>query len=128
MESLQVRTGTISLMILDDNGEERGVFKFNPQDVESAKQVYALQEELEVKSKEFEKQEKLCKTDQDKIELLSEVVQYFKSCIDRCFGEGTSQLVFGDANTLSMFYDFLEGITPYYQKASKQRMAKYSKK
>ena len=62
MDSLQVRTGQISLRILDDEGEERGIFSFNPEDVESAKQVVLLQEELKVKNEEFDKQIEECET------------------------------------------------------------------
>ena len=126
MESLQVRTGQISLRILDDAGEERGIFRFNPEDVESARRVVALQKELDEKQREFELKSATCETSQGKVDMLSEVVSYFKGLVDQCFGEGSSKLVFGDANTLSMFYDFFEGIIPYYQKASEKRMSKYA--
>ncbi len=128
MESLQIRTGEIKLQILDDNGDERGIFKFNPEDVHVAKQVFGLKDEFDMKQAEFQEKTKLCKTDQEKIELLNEVVDYFEGLIDSCFGEGTSELVFGGAKTLSMFEDFFVGITPYYQKASEKRMAKYGVK
>lgn len=39
MESLQIRTGRIRLEILDDTGNSRGIFSFNPTDVESAKKL-----------------------------------------------------------------------------------------
>ena len=78
MESLQVRTGQISLRILDDSGEERGIFRFNPQDVEVAKRVLDLQGELEIKNKEFEEQVTKCETTEEKVNLLAEMVKYFK--------------------------------------------------
>lgn len=127
MDSLQVRTGQVSLRILDDSGEERGIFRFNPEDVESAKKVLSLQEELTIKNEEFIKRNSECKTADERIALLSETVTYFRGLIDNCFGEGTSDLVFGNAHTLSMFSDFIEGITPYYTEASAKRTAKYKK-
>ena len=127
MDSLQVRTGQVSLRILDDAGEERGIFRFNPEDVESAKRVLELQDELVRKNDEFKEANKNCKTADERIALLSETVNYFRGLIDNCFGEGTSDLVFGNAHTLSMFSDFIEGITPYYAQASKKRTAKYRK-
>ncbi len=127
MDSLQVRTGQVSLRILDDSGEERGIFRFNPEDIESARKLLALQEELEVKNEEFTKRNAECKTADERIALLSETVTYFRGLIDNCFGEGTSDLVFGNAHTLSMFSDFIEGITPYYTEASAKRTAKYKK-
>ena len=127
MESLQVRTGQVSVMILDDGGNERGVFRFNPEDVESAKRVVALQDNLKVKNEEFLERNRNCKTAEERLDLLSDTIAYFRGAVDECFGEGTSDLVFGDAHTLSMFSDFIDGITPYYAKASEERTSKYKK-
>lgn len=128
MESLQVRTGQKSLQILDDNGDVRGIFKFNPEDVNSAKQILRLQQELEPKIKEFKTKFNESDSADNSIELLNEVVDYFEASIDAIFGIGSSQILFGNAKTLSMFNDFFEGIMPYYQKASEKRMSKYTKK
>ena len=127
MDSLQVRTGQVSLRILDDAGEERGIFKFNPEDIESAKRLLEMQEELTKVNETFAERNKECKTADERIALLSETVNYFRGLIDNCFGDGTSDLVFGNARTLSMFSDFIEGITPYYTEASAKRTAKYKK-
>lgn len=128
MESLQVRTGQISLQILDDYGEVRGVFKFNPQDIESAKRVFALQNELPVMQEEFERKIASAKTEEEKINILSGIVDYFNQAIDECFGKGSSDILFGGARTLSMYEDFFTGITPYYQKAGESRVKKYKKR
>jgi hypothetical protein len=128
MQSLQIKTGEIRLQILDDAGEERGIFKFNPTDLESAKKVIALQSELAAKQAEFEKRVANCETPEDKVNCMAEVCDYFEGIIDDCFGAGSSKLLFGDAKTLSMFDDFLTGIMPYYEQASKERVAKYSPK
>lgn len=127
MESLQIRTGSISLRILDDLGNERGIFTFNPEDVESAKQVMLLQNEIQDKMDEFGKRVDDATENVDKAIVMSETIQYLRGCIDKCFGEGTSELVFGKSHTLSMFEDFLNGITPYYAKAAEKRKAKYRK-
>jgi hypothetical protein len=127
MDSLQVRTGQISLRILDDDGEERGIFRFNPKDIESAKRVILLQDELNAKLEEYSERNEKCKTAEERVELLSESVNYLRGIIDDCFGEGTSDIVFGTAHTLTMFSDFIEGITPYYTAASKERTNKYRK-
>jgi hypothetical protein len=127
MESLQVRTGQISLKILDDDGDERGVFRFNPEDIESAKRVFALQEELVVKQKEFEEKMAKAGASEERINVLDEIVDYFNGAIDSCFGEGSSQILFGGAKTVSMYENFFEGIAPYYEKAAKKRTAKYKK-
>lgn len=128
MDSLQVRTGQVSLRILDDSGEERGIFKFNPQDVESAKKVFDAEAELEKTAAEFDKKAEACQTSEEKIDLLNEAVTYYENMIDNIFGIGSSQVLFGTAKTLSMFEDFFQGIMPYYQKASDARMSKYKRK
>lgn len=128
MESLKISTGQISLQILDDNGEPRGVFKFNPQDIESAKQFVRIKNELTDKQLEFDARSSVCNTEEERVELLSEIVDYFNDLIDKCFGSGSSEILFGGAKTLSMFADFFEGITPYYEKASNSRLSKYNKK
>lgn len=125
MESLKISTGQITLNIIGDDGETRGKFKFNPMDVESAKNMMDIQKELATKQKEFEGAVKECETEESKLNMLVEIVTYFKGLVDKCFGSGSSKILFGEANTLSMFFDFFEGITPYYEKASKQRVDKY---
>ena len=127
MDSLQIRTGLVSLRILDDEGNERGIFRFNPEDINGAKRVVALRDELEARQEEFIKRDEECKTTEERVELLNEVVDSLEQAIDECFGEGTSKLVFGEAKSLSMFSDFLTGITPYYTKASEKRLSKYRK-
>jgi hypothetical protein len=124
MESLQIKTGQISLQILDDNGEVRGVFKFNPADVKVATKVIDLVAEFRTKQLEFDEKAKQCTESEDKLRLLDEVVDYFKQSIDGIWGTNSSQVLFGNASTLEMFDDFFSGITPYYQKESKKRMAK----
>ena len=128
MQSLQVRTGQISLEILDDAGESRGIFKFNPTDLESAKKVFFFQKEFDEKQKDFEEREKACETPEEKINLLAEICDYFNNLIDECFGSGSSQVLFGGAKTLSMYDDFIQGILPYYDKASNDRVASKAQK
>lgn len=128
MESLQVRTGEVSLQILDDEGNERGIFKFNPSDVHSANKILSLQDEFGASQKSFEDRANNCETPQEKAALLDEIVTYFESLIDDCFGQGSSQILFGNAKTLSMFEDFFNGITPYYNEASQKRVSKYTSK
>jgi len=128
MEKLQIHTGQICLDIVDDHGESRGVFKFNPNDVSVAKRVFELQDTINAKFDEYEKQYKEAEGDSQKsIELLDETIDYFRGVIDDIFGAGSSQTLFGDAHTFSMLEDFFAGITPYYTKASAERVQKYKK-
>lgn len=127
MDSLTIRTGEVSLRILNEAGEERGIFRFNPEDIESARRLIALQDEFNAKQEEYSQRAKECTTAEQRVELFSETISYLKGLIDNCFGEGSSKILFGDACSLSMFNDFVDGITPYYERASKKRMSKYAK-
>lgn len=127
MESLQIKVGQISLSILDDSGEPRGIFKFNPQDIKVARKVSDLIVDFKTKQVEFELKEKNCTDSDGKIRLLDELVDYFKENIDSIWGQGSSNILFGDASTLTMFDDFFTGITKYYKKESQKRTTKYKK-
>lgn len=125
MEQLKISTGKISVQILDDDGEARGVFKFNPEDIKSARKIADLIEEYKSKSVEYAERAKKIETAEDNVRLLDEVVDYFKSSLDGVYGVGTSNILFGNASTLEMFDDFFSGIRPFYEKASKQRKKKF---
>jgi len=128
MEKLQIHTGQIRLEILDDSGESRGIFKFNPDDVAIAKKILSLHQTFNEKMTEYEEKAKDIKDEASGVELLDETIAYFRGLIDEIYGKGTSDLLFGDAHTLSMFEDFFLGIIPYYKSASEKRVKKYSKK
>lgn len=128
MESLKIRTGAISLQIVDDFGNEKGVFTFNPNDIAVARKMLSFQDSIKAKEAEIKERAKKCGTDLEQVDLVIELVDFAESILDNCFGEGTSKLLFGETKTLSMLDDFIGGITPYYKKASEERIAKYSKK
>ena len=125
MEQLKISTGKIAIQILDDDGEVRGVFKFNPEDIKSARKIADLIEDYKTKSVEYSERAKLIETPEENVRLLDEVVDYFKTSLDGVYGDGTSTILFGNASTLEMFDDFFSGIRQYYEKASKQRKAKF---
>ena len=128
MEKLQIHTGQIRLEILDDSGESRGIFKFNPDDTAVAKRIFSLSQTVDEKMAEYETKAKDAKDDKSNVELLDETIAYFRGVIDEIYGNGTSDLLFGNAHSLSMFEDFFVGIMPSYKKASEARVKKYSKK
>lgn len=125
MDSLKISTGRVRLQIVDEAGNQRGIFSFNPSDIQSAKRIIEIQKEFEAKNSEFQARINNAETLEEKVTILDDLVSYFESVIDDCFGSGSSQILFGDDKSVEMFYDFFDGITPYYEKASKERMAKY---
>ena len=127
MGKLIINTGAISLDIEDSDGTKRGTFRFNPNDILIAKRMLDIQAEVNEKMTEFQQREEAITKPEDKVAFLYEVTEYYRKMIDDIFGEGSSQILFGDAHTLGMIVDFIDGITPYFNKASEKRMKKYNK-
>lgn len=135
---LKLTTGRVEIPIERD-GKNVGNLVFNPKDAGFAERFYGLITEFEDKEKEYK--EKAAQLDEDKtkdtygipknagagIALLREICDYMRGKIDHVFGEGTSQLLFGDYNDPEMFQQFFEGVTPYIQQARAEKVAKYTK-
>lgn len=136
MSNININTGEIRLTINDD---ESRVIVFNPNDLEFANNLYELLAELENKEKEYRARESEIDKNtevnsygipvnlKEKIGLLKETCDYMREKVDAVFGEGTSQTVFGSVNTLDMFEQFFEGITPYIEKVRSAKTSKYTK-
>lgn len=127
MGKLIINTGVISLDIEDSDGTKRGTFRFNPRDILIAKRMLDMQAELNEKMSEFQQREEAITKPEEKVDFLYEVTEYYRKKIDDIFGAGSSQILFGDAHTLGMISDFVDGVTPYFNTASKNRMDKYKK-
>lgn len=123
--TIQINTGAIKLKFTDDFGEFRGVLKVNPYDIGEANKIFNLSMEVEEKQAEYDEKIKEAKTEKEQLEILLETCGYLKKSIDCIYGAGSSLMLFGEANTFRMFEDFFKGITPLYQKASKEKTRKY---
>lgn len=136
MSNININTGEIRLTINDD---ENRVIVFNPNDLEFVNNLYVLLADLENKEKEYKQKEaEIDKNTEvnpygvpinlkEKLDLLKETCSYMREKIDTVFGEGTSQTVFGNVNTLDMFEQFFDGITPYIEKVRSAKINKYTK-
>lgn len=135
MDSLHISTGGIRLAINDDPGR---VISFNPEDLSFAERFYGLLGEFEAKEKEYQGRAAVLQKDVETddlgipknfgaaLDLLHETCDFLRAKIDEVFGDGTSQTVFGGANTLDMFEQFFTGLTPYVQKAREKHVQKYT--
>lgn len=135
MEELRIDTGGVKLKV---NGDPTRVIVFNPTDISFAERFYGLLSEFEEKEKEYQQKvealQKNTETDSlgipknfgPALVLLRETCGFLREKIDDVFGAGTSQAAFGDANTLDMFEQFFEGITPFVQKAREKQVSKYT--
>lgn len=125
MEQLQIFTGMISLEILDDEGKQRGIFRFNPTDMTLCKNIFDLQSSFKKKENEVKAQLANCEDNKDKLEIVCEICDYYNEQIDNIFGEGSCDILFGKSKSLFQYIQFFEGVTPYIAGARKKQMDKY---
>lgn len=135
MDSLRINTGEIRLCVNDD---PHRVIAFNPTDISFVERFYGLLSEFEGKEKDYRRKAEALQENTEvgafgipknvggALELLRETCGFLREKIDDVFGTGTSQAAFGDANTLDMFEQFLNGVTPFVQKAREKQVNKYT--
>jgi hypothetical protein len=127
VDSISISSGAKHIAI-DRDGERVGEIVFSPEDVVLAEKFYKLVGEFEVKSVEFSQRAEAIEGDIGAgIALLNETCLYFRDRIDYLLGAGVSLMVFGNTNTLDMFSQFFEGITPHFHSARVDKMKQYIK-
>lgn len=134
MDSIRIESGKRRIAINDD--PER-VITFDPQDILFAERFYAAYLEFETKKAAFEERLRTVGTgtldgngipiDVDQgIACMKEMCVFMREKIDLLFGAGTSEMVFGDTLSLEMIGQFLDGITPFIQRARSQKTRAYA--
>ena len=130
MAELHINSGLVRLDIIRD-GENVGVFKFNPKDVGEAQRFGNVVAEMEAKREEYTKKASEADTSDNakaRVDFMVEFIKFLRNSIDGIYGDGTSELVFGKTLDVDMFFEFMQGIAPYYKNASTERTAKYKNK
>lgn len=134
METLKLDLGTIRLAI---NGDENRIIEFNPNDLNFVNKLYELVSTIDKKGKEYDLKDKPLKkqTELDKhgipvnlkkrLDLTTDFCKYLRKEVDVLFGEGTSQIAFGDLNTMNMFEQLLNGVTPFIKDVRSKKTDKY---
>jgi len=136
-DTIRIESGEKRILVNDD---ENRVITFNPHDILFTERFYNLLSNFDAKAKEFSQKADEIGLDENDLDdngipkktgeviaLTREVCEYMRAQIDHVFGEGTSQAAFGDMNTLNMFEQFFEGITPFIQKERTAKVQKYQK-
>lgn len=135
MAGIKINTGIIRLEVDCDGVKDE--ISFNPNDVIFMENIYRLMSELEKKKKAYEETEQKLNANtgidengipvnmKERLSLISDICFYIKGQIDEVFGAGTSKKLFGNANTLDMFEQFFDGITPYIQSARESKLSQY---
>lgn len=133
-KSIYINSATVRLLI---NEDESRVIEFNPEDLSFIEAFYDLIKEFDKKMAEFKGKEIALEKDKTvdkygipnntakRIALTRSVCTYLRNKVDALFGAGTSDTVFGKTNTLDMFSQFFEGITPYIEVSRTKKVEKY---
>lgn len=139
METLQIETGKVEIQVKRD-GKEQGVISFDPSDILFAEKFYRLISEFEMKMVEYQGRSEKIDSESgvdengipvnfsERVELLKDVSAFMREKIDILFGEGTSQIAFGDYVGLDMLSQFFNGVTPFIRKTRQAKIEKYTHK
>lgn len=125
-----IDTGVKSLDIIRD-GENVGVFRFNPSDYDEAMRHAGIVSELEEKQSEYITKAKALDesgTAKDKVDFLAGFTRDMRDKIDSVYGDGTSDMLFGDALVIEAVLSFFNQLKPFYAEASTARKQSALKK
>nr|WP_300169314.1 hypothetical protein [uncultured Flavonifractor sp.] len=130
MDNLNITEKAVRLCI--DNDESR-VIEFYPTDVSFAENFYGLAAEFDARRKEIKtRAAAISKGPGSKLEkakaelaLTREAFKVLREGIDRTFGPGTAQTVFGDRDSVGMAARFFRGVTPYIRSARQGELERY---
>lgn len=134
--AINITTGEKIVPIIRD-GNVVGELSFNPTDVLFAERFYALLGDMQKNLKEYKAQgealKKAAKDEdgmpvnmQEHITLQRELCDYLREKVDKVFGDGSSQKVFGDNRNLEIYKQFFDGMMPFFQQARAERVAMYT--
>lgn len=134
---LQSLSNTVRLTVNDDPDR---VVEFNPSDVGFVSRFYDLMDNVEAKEGEYNTKLEEIQKDisinsfgvpnalKKEVALSAEICAYLREQVDMVFGEGTSQIAFGDMNVPAMFGEFFDGIAPHITAARSKATKKYTGK
>lgn len=131
MESLHIDTGAVTLSI---NNDENRTITFYPTDVHFAEAFFDIVRDFMQHRENVSKKEEAIKVSGStaaeksakEVELLRETYAFMRERIDNCFGAGTSEIVFGNHDSLGAYASFFRGVEPYVRKARTDELARYS--
>ena len=132
MDSLNIAGKAVRLCI--DNDESR-VIEFHPTDVSFAENFYALAAEFEKRQQDIKARSAAItagngtrlEKSRAELALTREAFTILREGIDRTFGSGTAQTVFGDRDSVAMAARFFRGVTPYIRRARQAEVDRYLK-
>lgn len=134
MNSLK-KDGVVQIAINDDPNQ---VISFVPDDVLFAERFYQLLNTLKIKEVDYKKRAEVLsknntvdeygipETAPERLALMHELCDFMRDEIDKLFGEGTSQKVFGEYLSLYMIEQFFKGLLPYVQISRQEKTRKYT--
>ena len=132
MENLNIDGGAVSLTI---DGDKNRIIRFYPTDLSFVEGFYDLASTFDAMRADVEKREREImhsevsrkERNEAAVALRREVFETMRDGIDRVFGEGTSQTVFGNHDNLTMAARFFRGVAPYIHAARLREIERYTK-
>lgn len=128
MESinLNINDGKKKVILNDD---ENKVLIFNPNDLESRRKMYSVNEKILEYDKRFKEKVKALKENKnvEKVfELEEEMHNFIKKLVDDVFGEGVSDMITDKKTNPVALMNFFTAIMPYFLDKAESKRKKYT--
>ena len=128
MESinLSINDGKKKVILNDD---ENKVLIFNPNDLESRRKMYSVNEKILEYDKKFKEKIKTLKENKDiekVFELEEEMHNFIKNLVDDVFGEGVADMITDKKTNPVALMNFFTAIMPYFLDKVENKRKKYT--
>ena len=128
MEHLNIDSGAVKLAV---NGDESRVVTIYPTDARFAEEFFGLAKAFREKRREMVDRAARLKgktgAAEEELALLRETYTFIRKEIDRVFGLGTAETVFGNHDVMTAYIQFFQGLEPYIRKARQKEIDRYLK-
>lgn len=126
MADMKINTGLIRLSVNRD-GEDVGYIAFNPNDVRFVENYYRVYQDCDGLLEDCQKRLSALEPGDyiGQFAIVHDAVETLEDMIDSVFGTGTSDVAFGEAESLEMFYDFFNAVMPHIRRSREQVAQRY---
>jgi len=133
LPSINIDSGLIELAINEDASK---IISFNPEDTSFAERFYRLiktihdyeQRHAALFADETKDELGLPKNSEERISLFKEANEFMRDQVNVMFGDNAAEYVFENSVSFSKFAQLVEGVTPYFKTARKEKVKKYTAK
>lgn len=122
---ITLQSGSLTLPVVRD-GESVGSLTLNPQDVAFVNRFYALAGQMHEAQQKLEQEMQNTMKPAERVQKMQAFCMRINAGIDQTFGEGTAQMLFGNACAPALLTQFFGAVAQAVQQAREQKLAAYT--